>query len=334
MITQLKKFIYSLSGFFLVFIIGIIGYIGIEGYSLLNAFYMTSITLGTVGFSEVVPLSDSGKIFTAILIFAGLTVYIYSISTLTSLIIEGELKNYFKDVKMNNKINKLNGHFIVVGYGRTGERVVENFKNSNLDFLVIEKSSEAIEKMKKKYPNPPLYILGDATEDSVLRSAGIEKAGTLIPVLSDDTGNLFITMSGRLLNPKIKIITRINDFSNYEKLKKVGATKILSSFDVTGDRIYSMAIESNLLSFQDMVDTYRNAKDLNLARILITEKSKFIEISLSEAGLPKKLGIIVIGIERNSELLINPKASTVLNLKDRLLVMGTMEQIKNLEELC
>ncbi|MGL4534440.1 MAG: potassium channel family protein [Fusobacteriaceae bacterium] len=334
MITQLKKFINSLLGFFLVFIIGVSGFFWIEEYSLLNSFYMTSITLGTVGFSEVVPLSDSGKIFTSILIFAGLTVYIYSISTLTSLIIEGELKKYFKDVKMNNKINKLQNHFIIVGYGRTGERIVENFRNSNLEFLIIEKNPEVIEMLKKKYTNPPLYILGDATEDSVLINAGIERSGTLIPVLSDDTGNLFITMSGKLLNPKIKVITRINDYSNYEKLKKVGATKILSSFDVTGDRIYSMAIESNLLSFQDMVDTYKNAKDLNLARILITEKSKFTNNALSYAELPKKIGIIVIGIERDEELLINPKASTVLNLKDRLLVMGTMDQIKKLEDLC
>lgn len=333
MLTRIKRFNNSLLGFLLVFAMGILGYIVIEGYSLLNAFYMTSITLGTVGFSEVVPLSDSGKIFTSILIFTGISVYIYCISTLTSLIVEGELKNYFKDVKKSRMIGKLKDHYIIVGYGKTGERLVENFKTADIPVVVIEKDIDAIKRLQDRYPTPPLYILGDATEDAVLENAGISRAKCLIPVLSDDSANLFVTMSSKLLNPTIKIVTRLNDKANYAKLKKVGANKILSSFDVTADRIYSTAVESNILSFQDMVDSYKNTKDLNFARITISEKCEFQSCELMRAEIPKKIGLIIIGVERNGELLLNPMASTEIQLGDKLLVMGNMEQIKTLESI-
>lgn len=333
MITGIKRFNNSLLGFLMVFTGGILGYIYIENYRLLDAFYMTSITLGTVGFAEVKPLSDGGKIFTAILIFAGISVYIYCISTLTSLIVEGELKNYFKDVKKSRMIGKLRDHYIVVGYGRTGEKLVENFRLANIPVVIIEKDADAIKKLQDRYSNPPLYILGDATEDVVLENAGIHRAKCLIPVLSDDTGNLFVTMSSRLLNPTIKIVTRLNESSNYAKLKKVGANKILSSFDVTADRIYSTAVESNILSFQDMVESYKNTKDLNLARITISEKCEFLNHELLQAEIPKKIGLIVIGIERGEELLLNPKATMKIHLGDKILVMGNLEQIKTLESM-
>ncbi|MGL5962811.1 MAG: potassium channel family protein [Fusobacteriaceae bacterium] len=333
MITGIKRFNNSLLGFFMVFTLGIMGYIYLEDYSFINAFYMTSITLGTVGFSEVEPLTNSGKIFTSFLIFAGITVYIYCISTLTSLIVEGELKNYFKDVKKSRMIGKLKDHFIVVGYGRTGEKLVENFHLANIPVVVIEKDLEAVKRLQDRYPNPPLHILGDATEDVVLEKAGVERARCLIPVLSDDSDNLFITMSSKLLNPAIKIVTRLNEKSNYAKLKKVGANKILSSFDVTADRIYSTAIESNIMSFQDMVESYKNTKDLNLAKITITEECQFCRQELIYAEIPKKTGLIIIGIERDGELILNPKATTEIELEDKLLVMGNIEQIKILESM-
>lgn len=334
MITQMKKFDNALIGFFLVFLVGIGGYMYLESYSLLNAFYMTSITLGTVGFSEVVPLTAAGKIFTSFLIFAGISVYIYCISTLTSLIVEGEIKNFFKDVKMNKIIKKLENHFIIVGYGRTGEKLVENFYQAGEPFVIIEKDPENIQKLRNRYPTPPLFILGDATEDAVLQNAGLEKAKTIMPVLADDTTNLFVTMSARLLNSQIKIVTRLNDNANYAKLKKAGANKILSSFDVAADRIYSMAMENNLLSFQDMVDTYKNAKDLNLARVMINENCEFRDKKLMDASIPRKIGLIVIGIERDGELALNPKADTIIRHGDRLVVMGNINQIKTLENMC
>ncbi|MGL4253563.1 MAG: potassium channel family protein [Fusobacteriaceae bacterium] len=333
MLTGIKRFNNSLLGFFAVFALGILGYVYIENYTLLNAFYMTSITLGTVGFSEVQPLTGMGKIFTSFLIFAGITVYIYCISTLTSLIVEGELKNYFKDVKKSRMIEKLKEHYIVVGYGRTGEKLVENFHLANFPIVIIEKDPDAIKRLQERYTNVPLYILGDATEDAVLEKAGIDRAKCLIPVLSDDSDNLFVTMSSKLLNPAIRIVTRLNEKSNYAKLKKVGANKILSSFDVTADRIYSMAIESNILTFQDMVEGYKNTKDLNLARITISENCEFRNCELLRAEIPKKTGLIIIGVERNGELLLNPTAATEVQLGDKLLVMGNLEQIKILESM-
>lgn len=334
MTNPVRKTLHAFNLLLLLYFIGVAGYMVIEDYTLLEAFYMTTITLGTIGFSEVRPLSDDGRIFTIFLVLSGLTVFIYSVGTLTSYIIEGEFRNHFKGVKMNNRISRLKNHYIIAGYGRTGEKIVENFRRKKLEFIVIEKNPDNIEKLKERYHDYPPYILGDATEDTVLLKAGIEKASVLITVLTSDSDNLFTTMSAKILNPDVKIVARTNDSNNYSKMIKAGARNILSPYEITADRMFSLATDSNVLSFMDIVENYNHLEDLNFAKVRISETSSLAGLTLQEAEIPKKTDLVIIGVDRNGELLLNPGSHFKLEAGYELLVLGKMPQIKKLEEFC
>ncbi|MEG0584091.1 MAG: potassium channel protein, partial [Cetobacterium sp.] len=310
------------------------GYMFLEDYNFLDALYMTVITLATVGFSEVKPLSPEGRIFTIFVIFGGLTIFLYFLGVFTALLVEGEIVNYFKGVKMKKIILGLENHYIVVGYGRTGENLVESFVNKNLPFVLIEKDPIVIDKFISKYHSKVLSVLGDATDDQILIEAGIKSASTIIPVLSSDADNLFTTMSAKILNPNVKVVTRINDSSNYNKLKKAGASNILSPYEITAERMFSLATEANILTFLDLTEGYHNTKELTIAKIAVTDVSDLIGKTLAHAEIPKKTGLIVIGIARSDSLILNPISHTVIEKNDKFLVIGYVKQIKNLEKLC
>ena len=179
-----------------------------------------------------------------------------------------------------------------------------------------------------------LYICGDATDDQTLIDAGIKKAATFIPVLSNDADNLFTTMSAKFLNPNLNIIARINDNHNSAKLKKAGANVVLSPHEVTARRIYNLATENNILTFTDFMENYQNTKDITLSKVKICHSSPVIGKNLIELEIPKKTGLIIIGIGHDNYVNFNPDPHTVIDEGNTLLTMGTFNQIKKLEHLC
>ena len=330
---QIKKLMIALKVLSAKFLIGVFGYMYFEGYTLLDSFYMTSITLSTVGFGVIRELSDSGKLFTILLIFSGMTIVVYSFGVLASFLIEGEFKKYLKGVKMKKEISKLNEHFIICGCGKTGAKIMEKFMDRKLEFVVIERELEVINELKERYGDTLLVVHGDSTKDEVLAQAGIEKAKTLISVLATDADNLFVTLSAKDLNGALKIITKATESNNSYKLRRAGADFTISTLDIAAERIFSTATEPNLVSFVDIVSKKSQLDGLRLEFIMIGDRSELHNTTLREAKIPQKTNLVVIGVEKDGDFKLNPMSGTLLTSGSKLLVMGEEGQIEKLKKL-
>ncbi|HAS79832.1 MAG TPA: potassium channel protein [Fusobacteriaceae bacterium] len=328
--SELKKILMPGIILFLIFFLGVIGYIFIENYNLIDAFYMTSITLSTVGFGEVQKLSPNGKIFTSILIFSGITVVVYTLGNLTKFFIEGELKSYIRWRNMDKKITKLKDHYIVCGAGRTGRKIINDFLKKDLDFVVIEKDEKKIEKLMDIYMKKLLYVVGDATKDETLLQANIKNAKVLISVLPTDADNLFLTLTTKDLNQKIQVITRAVDASSEKKLRRGGADFIISPFEIAAERMVATATQTNLISFVDVFSKKSKIEGLTFEIVEIKKGSELENVTLMEAKIPTKTNLIVIGHEIDGIMKINPMSYELLKENEKLLVLGTKEQIKKL----
>ncbi len=331
--SQIKKVFIAVWILIIIFMMGTLGYYYIENYTWTNALYMTFITLSTVGFQEVSPLSGAGKIFTCALILAGISVVIYALGHLTTFFIEGEMKNYLKGVKMKKKIEAMKNHHIIVGCGRTGKKIVEEFINNKMEFVIIEKSFEELERFIEKYGDRFHYVIGDATDDETLKMAGIEKAKVILSILATDADNLFITLSARELNRNIKIVTRVIEITNSEKLKRAGADIVISTLEIEASRLFATATQSDILSFLDIMSSNSSLKTLKFASVEIKNKSDIEGKDLRGAMIPQRTNLIVIGIEKDGTTEFNPMSHTQINSGDKLLVLGSLEQINSLKEI-
>ena len=242
---RLRKMWFALAVLLCIITIGTIGYIVLEGYSFADALYMTIITISTVGFGEIVPLSTKGRLFTGFLVFSGMSVVIYAVTSLTTFFIEGEMIGYLKSVKMNQRINKIKEHYVVVGNGSTGKRLIEEFIKDGIPFVLIERCYENVEEAVRIYGDSLPYILGDATHDSTLRKAGIERATVLFSVLPSDADNLFVVLSSHALNANLKIVTRALEVSSIAKLERAGADKIISPIEIIANQMVEFAAQGS-----------------------------------------------------------------------------------------
>jgi len=328
--SEIRKIIASISILLIIFLLGVIGYIEIEGYSIIDAFYMTSITLSTVGFSEVEKLSPFGKMFTSFLILSGITVVVYILGNLTKFFVDGELKNYWRGKKMTKKMSKLEDHYIICGAGRTGKKIIEDFIKKELNFIIIEKEEKIISNLREVYGEKLMYVLGDSTKDEVLLQANIKNAKVLISVLSTDADNLFLILTTKDLNEKIQIITRAVDASSEKKLTRAGADFIISPFEIAADRIIATATQSNLVSFVDVFSKKSKIEGLTFELVEVQKGSELENLTLMEARIPTKTNLIVIGHEVDDVMKINPTSQEMLREKDKLLVLGTKDQITKL----
>lgn len=233
------RFLIAALIFVLAILSGIFGYILIEGYTLSEALFMTIITISTVGYGEVRPLSETGKIFTSFLIIFNIGAVAYAISVVSTFIIEGDFKTLFKETQMEKVIENLKGHVIVCGYGRLGKVVCSDIEKSGKQILIVEKNEELINELKSK---DKLYFQGDATHDETIRKIGIERADTIITTLHSDAANVYIVLAARELNGTAKIISRASEEANVSKLKRAGANNIIIPEDIGG--AYMAAIVS------------------------------------------------------------------------------------------
>jgi len=319
-----------------ILIIGFIGLIIIEGFSPLNSLYMLVITFATIGFGDVVPVTDVGKVFTICIILSGFTVGLYSIGKITAFFAEGELSKLLKQRKMNKALDKMKDHYIVCGYGKTGKHVLEDLLKKGLEVVVIESNSERNEKLKALYSDKYIHLDADATDDAVLIQAGIQKAKFIISVLSTDAENLFVTLSAKDLNKKIKVITRVAETNSSEKFKKAGADFIVSPIEIATDRIVSIATTSaDFYSFVEFAGAKDEMKAYQFGQVEIKEGSDLINKTYREANIPNRTNLVVIGFYSSmmSELQVNPKADNLIQLGDKLLVFGNQEQIDNLKKI-
>jgi len=311
--------------------IGVTGYMLIEHWNFIDALYMTIITLSTVGYTEIYPLSQNGRIFTILFISFGIIVLAIIISRITSLILEGEIGTVMRRRKMEKNISKLKKHYIVCGLGDVGQTTLFELHKMKVSSVGIDKNPEVIKKILEENPNL-LLIEGDATDDSVLLKAGIKDARGILSALPEDAENLFIIISGKNLNPEIKIISKANDERALLKLKKSGADYIISPKQIAGLRMASVAARPDVVSFLDVM--MRDVEESwRVEQAGIPEKSPFQGKTLREAAIPSKTGLLVIAMrKRNGEYIYNPPATTIMEKGDVLLVLGNFERLERLRK--
>jgi voltage-gated potassium channel len=317
---------------FLIFAVqvgGIVGFMAIEGYSFAESFYMTVIIVSTVGLGAVHDLSPEGRIFVAVLIIVSLGIATYAISVITTYLLEGGLQQYYKHKKVKSRIEKLNGHIIVCGYGRNGKQACEQLRLHKRQFVVIESNSETT----AHFNNDPsmLFIEGDATRDEVLHDAGIERASALITSLPKDADNVFVVLTARGLNSSLKIISRASEDSSFSKIKRAGADNVIMPDKIGGVHMASLIAQPDVLEFVDVI-TGKAAFDLEEISFKNC-KSQFLNQTLGSLNLPVNFGINILGMKSpDGGYVINPPDQTIISCDMKLFVLGTNEQVERLKQ--
>jgi voltage-gated potassium channel len=319
----------ALGALFTVLAAGILGFSIIEGYSLLESFYMTVITLSTVGFKEVRPLTGNGQIFTALLIISSFGIFAYAISVVTRSILTGELGSYYKVYRLHNHIEKLEGHVIICGFGRNGRRAAKKLKAYQQDYVVVENNENTIEKHLKG--TNTLFIKGDATADDVLNSAGINRAKSIITTLSKDADNLYVVITARELNRKINIISRAANISTEKKLKAVGANHVVMPEGVGGAHMATLVMSPNIVEFLEFISV-EGSSNINLEEIEVSQITDNSEnMQLKDLALRQKTGCSIIGLKTpEGEYIINPGAEATITRHSKLFVLGKPDEIQDL----
>lgn len=313
-------------------VIGTIGYVLIDGYSWFNAFYMTVITVATVGYGEIEPLSNNGRLFTSFLIITSFGIFAYAVSSITKFVVDGELNQFFKSKKLNATIEKLNDHVIICGYGRNGRQAAQILKKHNKRFVVIEQSSELTKSINHKFSD--LVLNGDATQDEVLLKAGIMKAKALITTLPADSANVFIVLTARNLNPNLTIISRASDDGSDTKLKIAGATNVIMPDRVGGAHMASLVMKPDVMEFLDFI-TGQDSEAINLEEISLSQVSDNLKNkTLRELELRNKSGANIVGFKTSSgEYIVNPSADTKIIPASKIFVLGNHDQVSKLKAI-
>lgn len=314
----------------LVFFIGVIGYRTIANYSWIDAFYMTIITVSTVGFTEVSPMDLEGKIFTGILIITSVFIFGFAISVITEYLLGRNSLQLLKKKKMKNRIEGLSQHVVLCGFGRNGMQAAEKLKAYKRPFVVIEKDREITE----RYGDEILFVEGDANDDAILLEAGIERAQYLIAALPDDAINLFVVLSARQLKRDLFIISRASLINSQKKLFLAGANKVIMPDKIGGDHMASLVVMPDLITFMDKL-SMEGENTTNLEEVAIEDFSNQIDCSsLRDLDLRKKTGCTIIGyIAPDGTYTINPEADLKLQPKSKVIVLGRPEQIKKLNKM-
>lgn len=324
---------WALGAFFVVLVVGSFGYMLIdERFSFVESLYMTIITISTVGFQEVYPLSEAGKIFTIILVLSSVVIYGYMVSMVTAYVIEGAFQKNIKKYRVNRRIEKLSGHVIVCGYGRNGRQAVVDLREHQQEYIVIDKDESRIEMLRE---NPQcMYIHGDASDERVLLAARIEYAKALITAMPSDAVNVYIVLTARELNPNMRIISRCSDALAESKLRRAGADNIIMPDIVGGQKMARLVAQPDIVEFLDQV-LLQSATEVNIEEIFCERLDESIEgKSLKELNIRKGLEVNIIGI-RNEDgtYFYNPPGGTVLTKGKQLFVLGHRGQISALRRL-
>lgn len=323
------KFIFIAFALLLVF--GTLGYMILLKVNLVDALYMTVITISTVGFGEVGTSSAFSELFSVLMIFLGVGVVGYAFTTVVAMLVEGRLVDLWKGSKMDKKISALDEHYIICGSGELADVIIDKFIKENLDFLVITDDRADLDDYSH---HNILVIEGHATEEEVLEKAGISRAKGLIAALPSEVDNIVTVLTARHLNEAIYIIANSTSKSGSQKLMKVGANKTMSAIEISGKRIASLMIKPNIISFLDVVTKVGDV-EMDLEEVIVKKGSYLENKDLIAAQIPNKTGLIVLAIKRNKDkkMLFNPPGNYIFETSDVLIVLGREEQVEKLRNL-
>jgi len=312
----------------LVIVGGTIGYVVIEGMNAFDALYMTTITVTTIGFKEVFPLSTAGRIFTMVLAFAGIGVILLIASEFARAVLETDLRRVLGIRRELKLMKSLKNHIVVCGHGRMGQAVVDVLRQRRLPFVVVDVDPDHCRDLEDQGQH---VVRGDATDEKVLASTNIAQAKTIITCLADDAHNVYTILLARQLNPNVTVIARAVENDAEERLKLAGADRVLNPYKMGGMRLALTAIKPTVTDFIDQ-SLLGSSVELELAEIVIDPSSELAGKTLAGAEVRKRFGIIVVALKRGDRAIFNPGAEETIEGGDVLVALGPLAAIERVEK--
>lgn len=309
-----------------VILLGTLGYVVFDGWSWFDAFYMTIMTITTVGSGEPKPLNAAGKWLTIAVVVVGFAALTYTVLRLMAYMVEGRLESVVEGRRTRSRIAKMKDHYLLCGYGRVGREIAGAFREGGTPFVVIDIKEESLERAAA---DGCTVVHGDAAESETLNAAGVERARGLVAAMDSDEKNIYVTLSARVVNPRLYIIARANWQNAEEKLRLAGANRIISPYTIGGRRMASLAIRPTAIEFVDTVLSARDA-ELLLEDFAIGESSQSVGKTLSEL-IPDSSSMIVLAIKRDGRMTLRPPTDTRLEPGDEIVVAGGRDEMRALE---
>lgn len=326
----LRRIVFIAGLIALTLFIGTAGFELLEGYPPFDAFYMTLITITTVGYQEIRPLSQAGRIFNSFLIFFGVSAMFVAVGAMTQTIIELELQERFGKRRKKRMIDQLRNHFIVCGFGRVGRNAAMELQRAKKPFLVIDRNEARVDRAMRA---GMLAVVADATRDECLREAGVLSANGLIAALPGDAENLFIILSAKTLNPKLTVATRASEEEAGEKLRRAGADTVFAPYTMAGQRLAHALVRPHVVEFFDFAANAVGPRIMT-EQVWVAPDSAAAGKPLSETLLSGESGVIILAIRKaNGEMLFNPSPATQISGGDYLIVLGEQPRLQRLETL-
>jgi len=312
---------------FLTILFGILAYYYIEGMTISDAVFMTAITMSTVGFGEIQPLSTAGRIITISIIIFGITIAGYTVGNFIRMLIEGEISKTFGRKKVRKAIVGLKNHYIVCGYGRIGKLIVSELLRNREKCVVLENNPLNIGELESS--NIP-YLMLDARDENTLIKAGIMRSKGIVTAVSTDADNVFITLTAKMLKPEIFILARSSDIKNEKKLLSAGATRVVSPYLIGGQRMAQLLLKPTVVDFIDIA-TLDDKLGLRMEEAVVSSKSTLLGKNLVESNLRKDYGVIIVLIKKNNgEMIFNPLPSEKLEANDVIVMLGKSEDLEKI----
>ena len=324
----LRKLKWILAALVTLAFIGTAGFHYLEGWSWFDGFYFVVITFTSIGYGEVHELSRHGRMFNIGLIISGAVLVALAIGTLTQALLEFEITKLLGRRKMDREIDRLSGHYILCGAGRVGEQTAQELARRPVPFIIVDKDSGVIGHLPKEW----LSIVGDATHEAVLRQARIERAGGLVAATTTDAVNVYIVLTARGLNPKLKIIARASEPDADKHLRTAGADSVISPYSFAGHRIAQSFLRPNVLDFLDVATAREGHVEMVIEEIFIGDNSPFAGKTVGTSYIHRDLGIIILAIKSpQGKTRFNPTADAPNQPGDYLIVMGEPGGMARLE---
>jgi voltage-gated potassium channel len=327
----LKRFLLIAGVLTTVTLLGTFGFTFIEGWSPFDSFYMTLITLTTVGYGEVHPLSFHGRIFASALMLVGVTSVFVAIAVMGETLLRLEMADYFGRKRRDRMLKNISGHYIVCGAGRVGRSVIHELLRSEASVVLIDNS---VERARWATDKGVITQVGDATKDEVLRQARIDTAKGLVAAISSDAENVYVALSAKVLNPNLVIAARASDEQAEEKLTRAGATVVFTPYAFIGHRLAQSLLRPHVATFLDVASAFRQSElDLEIEQLQIGGSSPLVSNTLEQLRLGKQYGVIVLAVQHKSGVMqFNPPADTSIQAGDVLIAMGERPKLKLLEQ--